>query len=86
MENGKSSILSRIETALNHIRPHLRVDGGDIEVVGVTDDLIVEIKWLGTCENCNMSAMTMRASIEETIKDKVPEIKAVVALNGLFSS
>lgn len=86
MGDSKTSILTRVDSALNHIRPHLKVDGGGIEVVNIRDDFTVEIKWLGTCENCNMSKMTMRASVEETIKSKVPEIKAVVALNGLHSS
>ena len=69
-KDQKISLLAQIESALNHVRPHLKVDGGDIEVVDITEDYTVEIKWKGTCESCNMSAMTMKASIEETIKNK----------------
>ena len=78
----KELLLQRIDDALNDVRPHLAVDGGDVEVVDVTDDQIVKIKWLGNCENCNMTFMTMRAGVEQAIKFKVPEITGVVAVNG----
>jgi Fe-S cluster biogenesis protein NfuA len=79
----KDLILKRIDAALNDIRPFLQVDGGNVEVVDVTDDMTVQIKWLGMCENCSMSAMTMKAGIEQAIKSRMPEIKSVVALNGM---
>ena len=79
----KKELLQRIDTALNDIRPHLAVDGGDIEVVDVTEDMHVKIKWLGSCETCNMSAMTMRAGVEQTLKGKIPEIGTVEAVNGV---
>jgi Fe-S cluster biogenesis protein NfuA len=79
----KNSLIERIETALNDVRPFLRVDGGDIEVVDVTDDMVVQVKWKGMCESCSMSTMTMKAGIEQAIKSKMPEINSVVALNGI---
>lgn len=79
----KQEMLERIDEALNDVRPHLIVDGGNVEVVDVTEDHVVKIKWLGTCQNCNMSAMTMRAGIEQSIKGKIPEITGVEAINGL---
>jgi Fe-S cluster biogenesis protein NfuA len=79
----KDLLLKRIDAALNDIRPFLQVDGGNVEVVDVTDDMTVQIKWLGMCENCSMSAMTMKAGIEQTLKSRMPEIKSVVALNGM---
>ena len=79
----KKELLQRIDTALNDIRPHLAVDGGDIEVVDVTEDMHVKIKWLGSCETCNMSTMTMRAGVEQTLKGKIPEIEKVEAVNGV---
>lgn len=79
----KIDIISRVDLALDEIRPHLKVDGGDVEVVDVTDDHIVKVKWLGNCVVCSMSAMTMKAGIEQTIKQKVPSIKAVEAVNGI---
>jgi Fe-S cluster biogenesis protein NfuA len=79
----KDLLLKRIDIALNDVRPFLQVDGGNVEVVDVTDDMTVQIKWLGMCENCSMSAMTMKAGIEQAIKSRMPEIKSVVALNGM---
>lgn len=77
------TIKDRVEDALNEIRPHLAVDGGNVEIVEITGDLILRLKWIGTCENCNMSAMTMQAGIKEVIRNRVPEITQVEAINGL---
>ena len=82
----KSILLEKVNLALNDVRPFLRVDGGDVELVDITDDMIVQIKWIGMCENCSMSAMTMKAGIEQAIKSKLPEIHAVVAMNGYVSA
>ncbi|MFK8104299.1 MAG: NifU family protein [Saprospiraceae bacterium] len=79
----KQELIGQVDIALNDIRPHLAVDGGNIEVVDVTDDFQVKIKWLGNCESCSMSAMTMRAGVEETLRSKFPEITSVVAINGV---
>jgi Fe-S cluster biogenesis protein NfuA len=72
----------KIEEALNTIRPYLVADGGNIELVEITDDLIVRVELKGSCQSCSMSTMTMKAGIEETIKRAVPEIKAVEAINS----
>lgn len=77
----KAVLIERIDQALNDIRPHLAVDGGDVEVVDVTDDLTVRIKWIGNCEGCAMSTMTMRAGIEQAIRGKIPEVMGVEAVN-----
>ena len=82
---NKAQLLKDVDAALNDIRPHLAVDGGDIEVVDITEDMTVLIKWLGNCERCNMTTMTMRAGIRETLKNKMPRIKNVVAINGVES-
>jgi Fe-S cluster biogenesis protein NfuA len=79
----KEQLIEDINNALINIRPHLMVDGGDIEVVDVTDEMTVKIKWLGNCEFCSMSAMTMKAGVEQAIKLKIPEINAVEAINGI---
>ena len=79
----KQELLKRINDALVNIRPHLKVDGGDVEVVDVTEEMKVQIKWIGACSTCSMSAMTMKAGIEQSIKMQVPEITGVEALNGL---
>ncbi len=79
-------LLVRIEEALNTVRPHLRVDGGDVEVVEVTDDMHLKIRWMGMCESCSMSAMTLRAGIQEAVMNKIPEIRGVEAINGQVRS
>ena len=82
-EAEKSEFLKKVDKALDKIRPHLAVDGGDIEVVDVTDDMQVQVKWLGNCTNCSMSAMTMKAGVEQTLKSVLPEVTGVVAVNGV---
>lgn len=79
----KQEMLDKIEAAISSIRPHLHVDGGDVEIVELTDDLQVKIRWKGNCESCTMSAMTLKAGLEQTIRNKVPEVQGVVALNGI---
>lgn len=80
---SKAEILSKIDSALEDVRPHLKVDGGDVEVVDYTEDKVVLIKWLGTCQSCNMSTMTMKAGLEQAIRSKMPEINGVKAINGI---
>lgn len=81
--DDKSILIDRVNAALSDIRPFLQEDGGNIEVVDVTDDMVVHVKWLGMCENCSMSAMTMKAGVAQAIKSKMPEINDVIAVNGL---
>lgn len=78
---NKQELLDRIENALSTVRPHLHVDGGDVEVVELTDDMHVKIRWKGMCESCSMSGMTLRAGIQEAIRGKIPEIMGVEAVN-----
>ena len=77
------ALVEKVDEALEEIRPHLKVDGGNIEVVEITDDMTVKVKWLGNCEFCSMSAMTMKAGVEQTLKSKVPEIQSIEAVNGI---
>ncbi|GAB4249855.1 MAG: hypothetical protein Kow0027_12960 [Saprospiraceae bacterium] len=79
----KSELIRQVDAALDEVRPHLKVDGGDVEVVDVTDDFVVKVKWLGNCENCFMSIMTMKAGIEQAIKNRLPQMTQVEAINGI---
>ena len=79
--SDSSDIITRIEEALEELRPHLKADGGDVEFVEVTSDNRVLVRWVGSCINCNMAQFTMKAGIEQTIKSKVPEIVGVEAIN-----
>jgi Fe-S cluster biogenesis protein NfuA len=81
MMTGKQEMLDKIEDALSTVRPHLLVDGGDVELVELTDDMRVKIRWKGMCESCSMSGMTLRAGIQEAIRGKIPEIVGVEAVN-----
>ncbi len=76
--------MEKVNHALEDIRPHLAVDGGNIELIEITDDLTVKIKWLGNCEFCSMSTMTMKAGVEQAIRSRVPEIRNVEAINGMI--
>lgn len=72
--------IEKIEIALQSIRPYLQKDGGDVEFVELTEDKIVKVRLLGACVNCDMSAMTLKAGIEESIKSALPEIIGVEAV------
>ena len=76
-----NELLQRVETSLDTMRPYLNDDGGNVEVVDITDDMIVRVKLVGACSTCPQSYMTMKAGIEEAVKRAVPEIKGVVAIN-----
>ncbi len=70
----------KVEKALEKIRPALQADGGDIELVEVTDDGVVKVKLVGACAGCPMSAMTLSAGVEGALKEEVPEVKRVEAV------
>ncbi|MBO6517527.1 MAG: NifU family protein [Bacteroidia bacterium] len=69
----------RIEQALDNIRPFLKADGGDVELVSVDENDVVRLRLLGACSNCEISHITMKAGIEESIRKVYPEVKEVVA-------
>ena len=69
----------RVEKALDKIRPALRADGGDVELVEVKDN-VVKVKLTGACGGCPMSQMTLKMGIERLLKQEIPEIKEVVAV------
>jgi Fe-S cluster biogenesis protein NfuA len=70
----------RVEQALEKIRPMLMADGGNVDLVEVSDDGVVKLKLTGTCGCCPMSQMTLKMGIERLLKEEVPEIKEVIAL------
>ncbi len=79
-------LVERIDRALDELRPFLRSDGGDITVLNVREDLVVEVELQGACAHCAQAAMTMRAGVEEAVRRVVPEVKEVVAVNMPTSS
>lgn len=78
--NGDDEMKENIQKAINQIRPNLQADGGDVELIDVTDDGIVKVKLLGACRGCPMSQMTLKMGIEKYLKKEVPEVKEVVAV------
>jgi Fe-S cluster biogenesis protein NfuA len=68
----------QVQEALNLVRPALQADGGDVELVDVTEDGVVSVRLKGACGSCPMSTMTLKMGIERTLKEKVPGVKAVV--------
>lgn len=73
------SILERVKKALDSVRPYLQSDGGDIELIEVTDDLSVKVKLTGACHGCPYSMQTLKAGVEQAIMKEVPEIKRVIS-------
>lgn len=71
----------RIEASLDNIRPYLEADGGNIRVVGLTEDRTLKLEFVGNCGSCPMSSMTFKAGVEEAIKRSVPEIKSIIVNN-----
>lgn len=76
-----NNLNQRILDALEKIRPYLKADGGDIELVNVTPDGIVEVRLTGACSSCPMSQMTLRAGVERAIIREVPGIRRVEAVS-----
>ncbi len=67
----------KVEKVLDEVRPGLQTDGGDVELVDVTEDGIVKVKLTGACAGCPMSTITLKMAIEKKLKEKIPEVKAV---------
>lgn len=67
----------RVQEVLNKIRPGLQADGGDVELVDVTEDGVVKVKLQGACAGCPMSQMTLKNGIERVLKEEIPEVKSV---------
>ncbi len=83
MENTTQNIalIDKIEIALNGIRPYLKEDGGDVRVVDILANGVLQIEMLGACGDCPMSKMTLKAGIEQAVLKAVPEIHSVRAIN-----
>lgn len=71
-----------ILNALDEIRPYLRTDGGDIELVDFDEEnMVVSVRLLGNCASCPMNGSTMKLGVENTIKSHIPEIKQVIKVS-----
>jgi Fe-S cluster biogenesis protein NfuA len=68
----------KVQEVLNLVRPTLQADGGDVELVDVSDDGVVSVKLTGACGSCPMSTMTLKMGIEKTLMEHLPEVKEVI--------
>jgi Fe-S cluster biogenesis protein NfuA len=74
-------LLERIERIIDEqVRPGLRSDGGDIEVVGIDEDHIVQVRLLGACQGCSSSIMTLTMLVERAVKAEIPEVRFLEAV------
>ena len=73
------SIKERVAKALERVRPYLQSDGGDIDLLEVTEDMTVRVKLKGACHGCPYSMQTLKAGVEQAIIKEVPEIKRVIS-------
>jgi len=74
-----SELKKKVNNVIDQVRPYLQADGGDIEIIDITDDLTVKVKLVGACNSCAFSTMTLKNGVEATLKKVLPKIKEVVA-------
>lgn len=67
----------QVEKVLDEVRPSLQADGGNVELVDVSEEGIVKVRLTGACGTCPMSTLTLKMAIEKTLKDRIPSVKAV---------
>lgn len=79
-ENTKKNLRARVMDALDSVRPYLQADGGDIELVEISDDNKVMVKLTGACKGCPFSMQTLKGGVEQALIKEVPEIVEVVAV------
>jgi Fe-S cluster biogenesis protein NfuA len=81
MTEAAATLRDRIEQVLDSIRPALRSDGGDVELIDFDEeDGVVQLRLMGACGSCPVSTMTLRQGIERRLMTAVPEVKAILAL------
>lgn len=80
MISSNGDLLKRVNQVIDQLRPYLQSDGGDIEVLEVTNENIVKVRLQGACENCKFSFYTLKAGVEQAIRKEIPEIQEVIAM------
>ena len=78
---NKEEITRKVKNVLEQIRPYIQQDGGYIEFVELTDDMIVNVELKGACGSCPHSMITLKGGVETTIKNAIPEIQSVESIN-----
>ncbi len=81
MENQENNTFhDQVSNTINKIKPYLQADGGDIELVEVTDDKVVKVKLLGACGSCPFRQHTLKSGVEQALKKEIPDVKEVKAV------
>ncbi len=70
----------KIESILNKVRPSIQADGGDVELINIREDNVIEVRLKGTCNGCQMATLTLKAGIERLIKEEIPEVVEVISV------
>ena len=70
----------KIESILAKVRPSIQADGGDVELVNIREDNVIELRLKGACNGCPMATLTLKAGIERIIKEEIPEVAEVIAV------
>lgn len=81
MTEHKEALVTKVKKIIEQVRPYLQQDGGDINFVEITDDMVVNVELTGACGSCPYSTMTLKNGVENTIRKALPEIKSVEAIN-----
>ena len=76
------SVFLRVGAVLQQIRPAIQADGGDVELVEVTDEGLVRVRFHGACIGCPSATMTLQAGIEQNLRDRIPEVTGVEAIES----
>jgi Fe-S cluster biogenesis protein NfuA len=76
-----ASVKDRVESVINWLRPIIQSDGGDLELVDISSQGVVQVRFHGACVGCPSSAVTLQQGIERNIREKVPEVIQVIAVN-----
>lgn len=71
---------AKVQEILETVRPSLQMDGGDVDLVRVREDNVVEVRLKGTCNGCPMATMTLKAGIERIVKKEIPEVVEVISV------
>jgi len=79
--NTQQTFEEKVKDVIESVRPALQAHGGDIELVGVDEDNAVKVRLQGACQGCPGAAMTMKAGIERILREKVSEVKDVIAVD-----
>jgi Fe-S cluster biogenesis protein NfuA len=70
----------KLEAVLDKVRPAIQADGGDVELINIREDNVVEVRLKGACNGCPMATITLKAGIERIVKEEIPEVVEVISV------